>query len=560
MLESFGAGSSYILDVERGPVGPAPKRVEIDMKELEEILQRALTGPISQEDHRKLRAAMETLGWLQGEIGRKDASLGRLRKLLFGTPKTEKTSQVLGESAQKVPEGGDEKPEDPPQAASPDPKPAPAGHGRNGADAYPGAERVAVGHETLKAGDPCPQEGCEGKLYRLPEPRVLVCVRGHVPLQATVYEREALRCALCGKVFVAGLPDGLHNCKYEPTAVAMVGLLKYGTGMPFYRLEGLQNNLGIPLAAQTQWEIVEQAAKDLAPAHEELVRQGAQAEVVHNDDTPMTILEHLKENEERKKKKERTGTFTTGIVAAAGERRIALFFTGRKHAGENLTTVLSEREGQRGPPIQMCDGLDRNAPDEKFETILGNCLAHGRRNFVDVVESFPQEVRHVLEALREVYRHDAQARKASMTPQERLRHHQEHSAPVMDRLKLWMDAQIDEKKVEPQSALGEAIGYMQKRWQKLTLFLREPGAPLDNTVTERALKKAILHRKNALFFKSEDGARVGDVFMSLIHTAELNRVNPFEYLTALLRHARRVRDDADLWMPWNYRDTLKSIA
>lgn len=532
------------------------------MKELEEILQRALTGPISPEEHRKLRAAMETLGWLQAEIGRKNASLGRLRKLIFGTPKTEKTSQILGEGAKEAAREGEEKAEDPPQAApdAPESAPPPKGHGRNGADSYAGAQRVSVPHETLKPGDPCPERGCEGKLYRLPEPRVLVCVRGHVPLQATRYEREALRCALCGKVFVAGLPDGIHNCKYDPTATAMIGILKYGTGMPFNRLDQLQKNLGVPLPAQTQWEVVRDGAKDLKPAYEELARQAAQGEVIHNDDTPMTILDHLKENEERKKEGERTGTFTTGIVAQSGEHRIALFYTGREHAGENLTKVLSEREGQRGPPIQMCDGLDRNLPDEKFETILGNCLGHGRRKFVDVVESFPAQCRYVLETLRDVYRHDAVARARQMSPQERLRYHQQHSGPLMEGLRIWMEEQFAQKKVEPHSSLGDAIGYMQKRWTKLTLFLTEPNAPLDNNIAERALKKAILHRKNALFFKTDNGADAGDVFMSLIHTAELNDVNPFDYLTELLRHPRQVCDDAEAWLPWTYRATLASLS
>jgi len=531
------------------------------MKDLEEILQRA-SSTLPPEDLRKLRAAIETLGWLQGEISHRDASLGRLRKLIFGTPKTEKTSQILGEGPRETQEGEDEKSEDPPQGSSSDPSQPtdPKGHGRNGADAYSGGRRVAVPHRSLHPGDPCPEAGCEGKLYRLPEPRVLVCVRGHVPLEATVYEREALRCALCGKVFVAGLPEGVHACKYDPTATGMIGLLKYGTGMPFYRLEGLQENLGIPLPAATQWEVVRDGAKDLKPAYEELVRQAAQGELLHNDDTPMKILEHLQENEQRRKEGERTGTFTTGIVAQAGEHRIALFFTGRKHAGENMTLVLSERERQRAPPIQMCDGLDRNLPDLEFETLLGNCLGHGRRKFVDVVESFPEECRHVLETLRTVYRHEAIARSSGMSPAERLRHHQAQSGPLMDGLKGWFDDQIDQKKVEPNSSLGEAIRYMQKRWTRLTLFLREPGAPLDNNIAERALKKAILHRKNALFFKSQNGAGVGDVFMSLIHTAELNRVNPFDYLTELLRHAPQLRDDADAWLPWNYRQTLQLIV
>jgi transposase len=544
--------------VERDPAGSESKRVEIDMKEIERILQRA-SPALPPEDLQKLRAAIETLEWLQGEISRKDASLGRLRKLIFGTPKTEKTSQILEESREEAQEGGDEKSEDPPQGRSPDQSPPPdaKGHGRNGAGAYSGGRRVAVPHGSLHPGDPCPQTGCEGKLYRLPEPRILVCVRGHVPLQATVYEREALRCALCGKVFVAGLPEGVHACKYDPTATGMIGLLKYGTGMPFYRLEGLQGNLGIPLPAATQWEVVRDGARDLKPAYEELVRQAAQGEVLHNDDTPMKILEHIQENQQRKKEGERTGTFTTGIVAQAGDHQIALFFTGRKHAGENLTQVLSERERQRAPPIQMCDGLDRNLPDLEFETILSNCLGHGRRKFVDVVESFPEECRYVLETLRSVYRHDAISRSGGMLPEERLRHHQTQSGPLMDGLKGWFDDQIDQKKVEPNSSLGEAIRYMQKRWTRLTLFLREPGAPLDNNIAERALKKAILHRKNALFFKSQNGAGVGDVFMSLIHTAELNGVNPFDYLSELLRHALQVRDDADAWMPWNYRQTLQ---
>lgn len=532
------------------------------MGELEEILRRAAIGPIPPEDLKKLRSAMETLGWLQGEISRKDASLGRLRKMIFGTPTTEKTSRVLGETGGKPQEGEGDGSEDPPQETSHAPESAslPKGHGRNGAGAYVGAPRVKIPHETFKPGDPCPEEGCSGKLYRLPEPRTLVCVRGHVPLQATVYEREALRCALCGKQFVAGLPEGVHACKYDPTAKAMIGLLKYGTGVPFHRLDRLQENLGVPLPAQTQWDVVREGAKDLLPVYEELIRQAAQGEVLHNDDTPMRIISHLKENEERRKEKERTGTFTTGIVAQSGGHRIALFFTGREHAGENLTRVLLEREGQRGPPIQMCDGLDRNLPQKPLRTILGNCLGHGRRNFVDVVGSFPEEVRFVLEILRNVFRHDELSRAGMMSPAERLRYHQEHSGPLMEELRVWMGEQLARKEVEPNSALGEAIRYMQKRWEALTLFLREAGAPLENNIAERALKKAILNRRNALFYKTENGADVGDVFMTIIHTAELDRVNPFHYLTELLRHAGNVRDEADLWMPWNYCATIASIA
>ncbi len=143
-----------------------------------------------------------------------------------------------------------------------------------------------------------------------------------------------------------------------------------------------------------------------------------------------------------------------------------------------------------------------------------------------------------------------------MTPEERLAFHQKESRPVLDRLKTWMQAEVAEKRVEPNGGMGKAIAYMLKRWDALTLFLRVAGAPLDNNVCERALKAAILNRKNAYFYKTENGALVGDILMSLIHTCRLNRVNPFDYLTAIQKHAGRVKKRPARWLPWNYRTAI----
>jgi transposase len=218
-----------------------------------------------------------------------------------------------------------------------------------------------------------------------------------------------------------------------------------------------------------------------------------------------------------------------------------------------------ERAEALPAPIQMCDGLSRNVPAE-LKTILANCLAHGRRQFVDVAESFPEECRHVLEALSVIYRNDAIARKRNLSPEARLAFHQAESGPTMEDLHAWLTRQLDERLVEPNSGLGGAITYMLKRWKELTLFLRVPGAPLDNNICERALKKAILHRKNALFYKTAHGARVGDLFMSLIYTSELCGSNPFDYLTELERHAGELASAPQDWLPWNYRRTLAALA
>jgi hypothetical protein len=312
----------------------------------------------------------------------------------------------------------------------------------------------------------------------------------------------------------------------------------------------------MPLPASTQWDLMAAAWKLLWPVLAELIRQAAQGSVMHNDDTGMRILRLAREPGDK-----RTGTFTSGIVSIVGAWTIALFFTGWKHAGENLAEVLKQRARELPPPIQMSDALSRNSPKvEGVEPLQANCLAHGRRQVVEVADNFPEECRYVLETLRDVYHHDAQAREQAMSPEQRLHFHQEHSEPLMKGLHAWMEAQLAEHKTEPNSGLGKAISYLLNHWTKLTLFLRQAGAPIDNNIVERALKKAILNRKNALFYKTLNGAGVGDLFMSLIHTCELNGANPFHYLTELLRHAETLKSKPSEWMPWNYRDTLEQPA
>jgi transposase len=333
----------------------------------------------------------------------------------------------------------------------------------------------------------------------------------------------------------------------------MIALLKYGSGMPFYRLEKLEQVLGIPLPASTQWEIVEEAAEVIQTARDELIRQAAQGEVLHNDDTSMRVLRLAREPAQGGKA-DRTGVFTSGIVSTQQGRRIALYFTGRQHAGENLRDVLQHRTAGLTPPLQMCDALSRNTPklSDGAEILLANCLAHGRRQFVEVAANFPEPCRYVLETLGDVYKYDAEARECHLSPAQRLQFHQQHSGPVMEQLHQWLEAQFARKQVEPNSGLGKAITYLLRHWKGLTAFLREAGAPLDNNICERALKRAVLHRKNALFYRTLHGAEAGDLFMSLIHTCELAGANPFDYLTQLLRHARELAANPSAWMPWNY--------
>jgi transposase len=408
------------------------RRVEVNLDELDQIIDRGTRAPLSESEGQKLKAVIHAMA----------EKLVRKRN-------TEKTSAVLPPDAV---------PEDTPEAG----EPASAGHGRHGAAAFTGARRVSVAHATLHAGDRCP-ECLKGKVYRQKYPATLIRFVGQAPVEATVFEMERLRCNACQQVFTADEPETAGPDKYAVTVVAMIALLKYGTGVPFKRLERLQEQLGMPLAATTQWDLVAAAAQLMRPVLEALIRLAAQGSVMHNDDTSMRILRLTREPGDK-----RTGTFTSGIVSLVGAWTIALFFTGWKHAGENLADVLKQRAGDLPVPIQMCDALSRNTP-KGVETLIANCLAHGRRQVVEVVENFPEECRYVLETLGGVYHYDALAREQKLSSEERLHFHQEHSEPLMKGLHAWMEAQLAEHKTEPNSGLGKAISYLLNRVLSVSL-------------------------------------------------------------------------------------------
>lgn len=517
--------------------GKAPEILQLSTAELEKLLAE-VRPLLPTASYNLIESLLRTLVWIMGLLEQKQTTIARLRRLLFGE-KTEKTRKLFPESALA-------------KAAPGTPKAKRKGHGRNGAQAYPGARRQKVPHPTLHVGDLCP-ECLKAKLYLFKEPARIVRILAQPLFLATLYELERLRCALCGALFTAPVPAEAGSSKYDPSVGIMLAVTRYGMGQPMYRTDKWQMHFGVPLPASTQWKLIAAAAPTPEIVHEALVDFAANGTIFHTDDT--TMLVHSLRQEISKKEEARTGIFTTGLLSQVGPYRIAIFFTGQKHAGENFDQTLQRRKAGLDKPIHMCDGLLRNVSKE-FETILCNCLCHGRRQVVDVAEKFPEQSRKIIEVLAEVYRVDAQAKEQQLSDNDRLLLHQTQSKPILDELHRWMREQVDQKLLEPNSGLGQAINYLHRRWEPLTRFLSVPGAPLDNNAAERALKMAILHRKNSLAFMTLRGARVGDVFMSLIHTCELNRVNPFDYLMALQKNAVAVSRAPSQWFPWNYAEAL----
>jgi transposase len=546
--------------------------VKQHLDEVKSLRERLGTGQWQEEDWGILERVLGAYERLLSMLCEAQITLKRLQTLVFGKRRrhgmmASGTSAGGGATGGCDDESGADARPQPGVRMSGDEVTAPRagghrpGYGRLGVATYEGAERVECRHEALAVGQRCPVCG-QGRLYGVP-PGVEIRIDGNALLSAIRYEVEKLRCSACGQVFRAQLPMDAGPEKYSPRARAVLALGRYYLGLPLYRLEGYQAMVGVPVPDATQWDQIERVADCGYVVFQHLEYLAAQGELIYQDDTTVRILALMAENHHAQahaetqglaRSKDRTGMYTTALVVRVGERTICLYYSGRSHAGENLKALLEQRQASLGKPLVMSDALSRNAADED-QVIRCHCLAHGRRQFSDLEDVFPQECRVVIEALKQVFDHEAEARDRQMSPTARLAYHQAYSRPIMDELHRWLAQQVEERLVEPNSALGKAIAYMQGHWETLTRFLSVV-APLDNNLVERALKLFIRQRKNSLFYKTEHSAYIASVLTSLIATCLHAGVNALEYLVALQEHRQEVFAAPEAWLPWTYQARL----
>jgi hypothetical protein len=546
-----------------------PEDVQLSREEGEALLARLEANTLTTEDRQVLGKVLTFYFWLLFALREAKLSLKRVKALVFG----EKPKPPKPPSSGGTPRGGSaggsetqtsasHEASTPAPASPPEKKPPPPGHGRQGADVYRAAQTVACHHEELAVGERCPACG-RGSLYRLP-PGVEMRLDGNALLAAVRYELEKLRCSACGQIFTASVPAAAGTEKYTSRARAVLALARYYLGLPWHRLEGFQALVGVPVPDATQWDQGEIVGDCTHPIFKCLEKLAAQGEVIFQDDTLGRVLALIAENQKaaaqahaqgKAKTTERTGMQTTALIVQVGERQICLYYTGRRHAGENLERLLTQREPGRDKPLVMSDALSSNHADEAG-LIRCHCLAHGRRKFTELADDFPAESAVVVDALKLVYDHDTQAHAQQLSAQDRLVYHQTYSEPVFTTLKAWLEHQTEQRLVEPNSSLGKAIAYMLDHWTTLTRCLKEPGAPLDNNTAERALKLAIRQRKNSLFYATEHSAYIASVLTSVIATCVQAGVNALDYLVAVQEHRQEVFANPSAWLPWNYQVAL----
>jgi transposase len=509
-----------------------PKRLDFTEEEIDALIARVENGQPNIDDFPLLADILRAILWLEHELKEKTLSIKRLRAI-FGI-KTEKLRKLSRQLLGKDIESSSEKD-----------KEEKKGHGHRKPDDYLEAKTLQVAHESLKKGFVCPDCG-KGKLFNLSAGSVIRIVGGPW-LNVEIYKPERLRCSICQKIFTATLPEEIYKeSRVDKSAKAIVSILKYRGGMPFYRQEQIQTILGNPISDTEIWEMTRDVAECCFPIVTQLCGLAANAEVLHNDDTTAKILDLMKENE--KMNPERQGIFTSAILGKIEDKQIALFFTGRQHAGENLNDILDQRE-EAAVPIQCCDALTRNIPKD-HETQIGYCNAHARRKFYEIAHHWPQECLKILASFNIVFLNDKATKE--MRAEQRLYFHQQMSRPIMEEMKTYCQNLLEKHQVEPNSSLGKAIRYLCNHWEGLTLFLRIPNVPISNNADERLMKRAVLNRKNAYFFKSEHGAKIADSLLSVIETCVLNQVNPYNYLVAIQKNMSQVLESPNLWLPWNY--------
>ena len=531
-------------------IKPVPKAKRFSPEQADKFLSVLEATLIPKEQIEFAKALISGNEWISQQLERGLLTIAKMRKL-FQIQGSEKAA-LRKLRANRTPSTGN--------ATSPEQntggKEKPKGHGRNDSSAYSGAEIVTVTHPELTPGGTCPAERCGGRLYEATEPGFVVRVSGAPLATATRYHLQKLRCSVCQVIYTAPLPDGVSDKKYDNQFVAMLMINKYFMSMPLFRQDRLQNYLGMPLPASTQWDLMVAHEPMLKKLHQAFCQDAANGLALCYDDTSVKVLSEIKAKKQAAKgDKDKYTCFSTGVVSIHEDHRCYVFMSNTQVAGAYMADILSLRDASLDLPIIMCDAISANIPqgisDDLY--VLCYCLVHARRQFYELPSGYDDLADRVIDLIGKIYDQEAAAK--SLSAEARLAHHKKHSQPIMDELKTYLESQ--QKAFEPNGVAGAAINYVLKRFTGLSQFLRYANAPLDNNIVEQALKLIIQVRKSSMFYKTLRGAAVASYIQSALYSAAQNDINPCDYMVALLDNEQAVINTPEAWLPWHYEQTLK---
>jgi transposase len=554
-----------------------PEKIKISNKKASEIKGRLKAKQLEPDDYEILGLVFNTYLWLYHSLDKAKLTIHKLNKF-FG---------FKSESKKKLPKNSDDTPNESsnddkgkltdsgaesPKKSKPKKKPAwnpKENHGRLSADAYTGCPEIPMlfTNPHLINGK-CPecfeQYNTEANLTCL-KPKTILLLDSQPLVSGVRYQFEYARCIVCNTYFTAPIPDEIKaKSKYSVCCKSTLAIVHYYATLPFKRIEMLQKAQGVPLSDSTQFDLVQEVYHEsIEPIMPLLECFSAQGKNILFDDTAARVLEQISNNKKQDTNLGNKAIHATAIVSEYQGHIIYLFYTNTLTAGKQLAQLLEKRENTDDFST-MSDASTSNFSAGQDEALLARwiiclCLTHSRRKFVELADNLDDDAKFVVKIIGNVYHNESHCKQENLDAQARLLYHQQHSAPLMAAMHVWLNNLLLHKQIEPNSLLGQAITYLLKRWHWFTQFLRVAGVSIDNNLCEQAIKVLIRYRRNSLFYRTFNGASIGDAMMSLIHTAVNNNINIFDYFNALQVHKEVVNESPEKWLPWCYQETIEEI-
>lgn len=444
-------------------------------------------------------------------------------------------------------------------------------HGRKGKSAFAGATKHVHAFTHAVVGMLCAACGV-GRMTRYRE-KVIIRIVGQSLLGAEAHHFAQALCRSCGAIVRAEGQEevlsgvGSEYITYGWSACATVAVMHYFAGMPFKRIEGMQEGWQVPVPDANQWRIVDEADDLLGPLYKALERHGIRnATGLRIDDTGAKIIEVQRKIRAERAMLERLGESTaslrtginaTGVYLDTDASPVVLFFTGRHHAGEVIDRLLEHRRANDKKLVKVTDGASKNfdhAHEDELEEAV--CNAHAYLKFRPAKDQFPEECALAGEVYKAVFDNDDKAKAMGLDPVERMAFHRECSRPQMERLRQKCAALLESRSVEPTSTLWAPVNFIINQWPLLTKFCEVPGVPLDTNVVEQTLIIPVRYLAASFNYKTKVGAEVGDRFMSLVATANAAGVAPIAYVTHCLENHEHLAKEPEHYLPWAYKDRL----
>ena len=329
-----------------------------------------------------------------------------------------------------------------------------------------------------------------------------------------------------------------------PEAIAHIMTQKFVMGIPLYRQEQEINRKGIQLSRQTMSNWILRATEDyLAPVYEQLHKELLTRDVLHADETTLQVLH------EPGKKPQSDSYMWLYRTGGDTDKPIVLYEYQPGRGAKHPEEFLAEYKG-----YLHTDGYAGYHDLGKDITVVG-CWAHARRKFDEAVKSLPKGKVKGSSAFQGLtycnLLFGIEREIADKTAEERYEERLKQAKPVLDAMFAWANTRT----AAPKSALGKAFHYLKEQWPYLTNYLKDGRLEISNNRAERSIKPFVIDRKNFLFANTPKGAAGSAIMFSLIQTAIENGLDPYKYLTWLLKQAKNAdltdAQTVQTLLPWN---------